>query len=457
VDSEQREDEASTRLRAPPDSSDKRRPTFVVHVEQGQDRGRSVVMDTGGSMRVLVGAGSTCDLKLSDREVSRRHLALEVSGDRLRLSDLDSSNGTTVSGVRVMEAILQGGERIQIGATTLRIERRDDARPSPPLSPKMRFGDLVGASPAMRRLYPLCERLAASNVSVVIEGETGTGKEELARALHGSGPRAQGPFVVFDCTAVPATLVESELFGHERGAFTGAVSSRKGVFERAHLGTLLIDEIGDLDLALQPKLLRAVERGEVQPLGSGQATRVDVRLLAATRRNLDKEVECGRFRDDLFHRLAVARIELPPLRKRDGDVRLLASYLCAELGGEPDAISSAVLRSWESWSWPGNVRELRNAVARQLAIGDLVDMDMAHPMPIGGAGISGDVIDQVLAKGLPIAEARQLVIGAFEARYLERVLEQHQGNVTRAAEASGIARRHFYRLRTRSSGSKGET
>jgi DNA-binding NtrC family response regulator len=449
VGSEHYDDEASTRLRADLDSSRGPRPAFAVVVEEGADRGRSLVMDPSGPMRVLVGSSSTCDLKLSDPEVSRRHLALEVAGDRLRLSDLDSTNGTTVGIVRIVEALLQGGERVRLGATTLRIERRDEAR-STSLPPLMRFGDLVGASAAMRRLYPLCERLAASNVSLVIEGETGTGKEELARALHEAGARANAPFVVFDCTAIPATLVESELFGHERGAFTGAVASQKGVFERAHQGTLLIDEIGDLDLALQPKLLRAVERGEIQPLGSGRTIRVDVRLIAATRRNLDKEVECGRFRDDLFHRLAVARIELPPLRKRDGDVRLLASYLCAELGGDPEALTPALLRTWESWSWPGNVRELRNAVARQLALGDLGDVQLGQLSGGEGEG-SGDLIAQVLAKGLPIAEARQLIVSAFESRYLEHVLDQHQGNVTRAAEASGIARRHFYRLRTRTS------
>jgi transcriptional regulator with GAF, ATPase, and Fis domain len=442
-------DDASTRLRPDSGPDVAARATFVVHVETGADRGQSLTLDAGGPARALVGASHACDLQLSDREVSRRHLALEVEGQRLRLTDLDSSNGTAIGPLRVVGALLGGGELVRIGATTLRIERRDGPRTPPSSSVAMRFGDLVGTSPEMRRIYPVCERLAKSNVTVVIEGETGTGKEELARALHESGPRADGPFVVFDCTAVPASLVESELFGHERGAFTGAVGDRKGVFERAHLGTLLIDEIGDLDLALQPKLLRAVERGEIQSLGGSRTTRVDVRLLVATRRDLDKEVECGRFRDDLFHRLAVARIELPPLRKRSGDVRLLAAYFCAELGGDPGAISARLLRTWESWSWPGNVRELRNAVARQLALGDLAE-DGARRPGSGGDAVSGtDLIDEVLARGLPIAEARQLVVDAFEARYLEHVLAENHGNVTRAAAASGIARRHFYRLRTR--------
>src|SRR5262249_22135835 len=194
------------------------------------------------------------------------------------------------------------------------------------------FGRVLGASREMRRLYPLCERLAASRVPVVIEGETGTGKEILAESLHEAGPRTAAPFAVFDCTAVPANLMESELFGHDRGAITGAVMTRKGILEEADGGTLLIDEIGDLDLQLQPKLLRALERGEVRRVGGDRWLKVDVRILAATRRNLDVEVQEGRFRDDLFHRLAVARIELPPLRERKGDVAVLASHFSEEMG-----------------------------------------------------------------------------------------------------------------------------
>jgi DNA-binding NtrC family response regulator len=298
----------------------------------------------------------------------------------------------------------------------------------------------------MRALYPIFERLAASQVTVIIEGETGTGKEVLARSFHEASPRSKGPFVVFDCTAVPANLVESELFGHEKGAFTGATASRRGVFEQADGGTLLVDEIGDLDLALQPKLLRALERSEVRRLGSEKTTHVDVRVLAATRRDLDHEVETGRFRDDLYHRLAVARVELPPLRRRKGDVRRLAHLFCREMGGDERALTPERLARWDDDAWPGNVRELRNAVARLLALGDL--------MPDAGAGHGRrargiDFLDGVLSLGLPLSEARQRMIDEFEQRYVERVLAVHGGNVTRAAEASGIARRHFYRVRDR--------
>jgi DNA-binding NtrC family response regulator len=297
----------------------------------------------------------------------------------------------------------------------------------------------------MRRLHPLCARLALTNVPVLIEGETGTGKELLAEALHEEGPRAAGPFVVFDCTAVQPTLVESELFGHERGAFTGAVATRKGVFEQAHGGTLLIDEIGDLDSRMQPKLLRAIERSEVRRVGGDRPIRVDVRLLCATRRALDHEVQAGRFRDDLFHRLAVARIELPPLRRRTGDVVLLARAFCEAMGGTEESLPDDVLARWEEHPWPGNVRELRNAVARRIALGDLA----ASAAGAGSAsGVIG-VLEGIIAEHLPYGTARRRVLEEFERRYVEKVLAEHDGNVLRAAAASGVARRHFQRVKGR--------
>jgi DNA-binding NtrC family response regulator len=315
----------------------------------------------------------------------------------------------------------------------------------------------------MKRLYPLCARLAASTIPVVIEGETGTGKEALAEAIHSEGPRANAPFVVFDCTAVPASMMEAELFGHERGAFTGAVQRHAGVLEQANGGTLLIDEIGDLDLTLQPKLLRAIERGEFRRIGGQQSIRVDVRILAATRRNLDREVELGRFRDDLFHRLAVGRIELPPLRRRRGEIGVLARVFARDLGGDAASLPPHVLSQWEGHTWPGNVRELRNAVARYLALGEqhaASGAQSTRSLGEGGAGAAGAasseglsaVAERVIAEGVPLARARQSVIDAFEERYLEAILARHGGVVTHAAKAAGIARRHFQRLRARPRG-----
>ncbi len=412
--------------------------SFVLVVVEGPEAGRTFDL----APRAFVGKSESCDIRLGDPEISRRHIVLDSTDGRLRLTDLGSTNGTVVGGVAVLDAYLGEGQEVRIGSTRFRVDRRSGGEPQRPPAPG--FGKLIGGSPAMQRIYPVCERLAAHNVLVLIEGETGTGKEVLAEALHEQGPRAAGPFVVFDCTAVPPNLVESELFGHERGSFTGAMSLRKGLFEQAHGGTLLIDEIGDLDPALQPKLLRAIERGEVRRLGGAQPIKVDVRILAATRRDLDREVQAGRFRDDLFHRLAVARIELPPLRRRKGDVDKLAQHFFAQLGGA-GSVSTALLARWRDYPWPGNVRELRNAVARQIVLGDLADQPVEADLPAKAS----DVVDQVLAMRLPLTLARQKVIADFERRYVERVLEEHGGNVVRAAQASGIARRYLQKLKAR--------
>jgi DNA-binding NtrC family response regulator len=313
------------------------------------------------------------------------------------------------------------------------------------------FGRVIGASTEMRRLYPVCERLAQSDVPVVIEGETGTGKEVLAEALHEQGLRAGKPFVVFDCTAVPSNLVEAELFGHERGAFTGAVGARPGLLALANGGTLFIDEIGDLELSLQPKLLRVIERQEVRSIGSNRVLRVDVRIIAATRRDLDRAVQAGRFRDDLFHRLAVARIELPPLRRRKGDVLLLAHHFWRELGGDPSLLSADLLGRLAEHSWPGNVRELRNSVARYLALGELANLARSEHMASAidtepASGLHG-LLEQALE--LPLGEARQKVVEEFERHYIARLLSRHGGNVTRAAESAGVARRYLQLLKAR--------
>jgi DNA-binding NtrC family response regulator len=294
---------------------------------------------------------------------------------------------------------------------------------------------------------------------VIIEGETGTGKEVLAESLHEMGPRASGPFVVFDCTAVPPNLVESALFGHERGAFTGATESRRGVFEEAHGGTLLLDELGDLELSLQAKLLRVLERSEVQRVGANRWVKVDTRVLAATRRDLDHEIQAGRFRDDLFFRLAVTRIELPSLRRRAGDVTVLAFHFWRQLAGKGLPFPGDFAQRLESYAWPGNVRELYNAVARRVALGDLAAVETARsgpseatvtPIPSGAPSSPGrDVIEEVLAEDLPLTRARERVVEEFERRYVTRVLAQHGGNVSKASAASGIARRYFQLLRAR--------
>ena len=407
---------------------------FVLTVVEGPDAGKTFTIDGSDASRTLLGQSPACAIRLADRHVSRRHAALSASGERLRVVDLDSTNGTRIGDVDVTDAHLRPGAILRVGESALRVERAGAPR-EVPLSKETRFGRVVGASVAMRRLYPLCARLARSTVPVLIEGETGTGKEALAESLHEASDRAQGPFVVFDCTTVPASLLESELFGHERGAFTGAVAPRAGVLEQAHGGTLLVDEIGELDLALQPKLLRALERREIQRLGSNARTKVDVRVLVATRRDLDREVQEGRFRDDLFFRIAVARIELPPLRERFGDVSLLARHFWTELGGEGE-LDTNVVERLERYAFPGNVRELANAVARHAALGELADA-------------SGTEADAEPLLDLPYPRARDRALAEFERRYIEHVLAKNGGQVARAARASGIARRYFNQILAR--------
>ncbi len=430
--------------------------TFVLTVLEGPDHGVQFSLDSREPWPVLIGQSPACRVRLGDPHVSRRHASLDLGArGALRIADLGSTNGTFVDNVSVFDAHLAPGQIARVGATTFSIERHG-GEPGEEPAPREGFGRLVGQSREMCRLYPLFDRIATSKVPVVIEGETGTGKEALAESIHEAGPRAAGPFVVFDCTAVPPSLMESELFGHERGAFTGAVGARRGVFEQAHGGTLLIDEIGDLELTLQPKLLRAIERSEIRRIGAEQATRVDVRVLAATRRDLDREVQEGRFRDDLLHRLAVGRVELPPLRRRTGDIEVLARKHWQELGGDPAALDPELLRRWQAMTWPGNVRQLRNAVARQLAFGDelgRVPMEIDPPPSARGAASSrgqssADLFAMIIAQRLPLPLARLRVVEAFERAYIEKILAEHNGNVAEAAKASGIARRYFQLLRS---------
>ncbi|MEO8178110.1 MAG: sigma 54-interacting transcriptional regulator [Deltaproteobacteria bacterium] len=438
-------EDVTTRLHGSFDPSPVPEP-FVLTVVKGPDQGQSFALDGSQPSRLLLGQGPACDIRLTDRTVSRRHVALDVEGGRVRVSDLGSKNGTRVNGVKIVEAWAQGGETIQAGSTVFRL----DSLPSGvkiSLSTATSWGRMVGASTEMRRLYPLCDKLAQSDVPVIIEGDAGTGKELLAECLHEQGPRADAPFVVLDCTAVPAPLLEAELFGYVAGARPGLTEGRAGVIERAHGGTLLISEIAELEAALQLQLLRVLERRSVRRIGSDQAVETDFRLLVSTRSDLDREVAAGRFRDELLHRIAVARIELPPLRRRKGDVQVLARHFCQELGGSDQALGQALRLGWDEHPWPGNVRELRSTVARHLALGELADLtseeSSAPPEPVS--------VDQIIEQALtlPLGEARQRVVVEFERRYVRRVLDRHSGNVTHAAESAGVARRYFQILKAR--------
>jgi DNA-binding NtrC family response regulator len=286
----------------------------------------------------------------------------------------------------------------------------------------------------MRAAFALIEKAAATDATVLLEGETGTGKEGAAEALHLLGPRRDQPLVVVDCAAIPANLLENELFGHDKDAFTGATSRKIGAFEDADGGTVLLDEIGDLPLELQPKLLRVLERKEIRRLGSTQMARVDVRVIAATHRDLRAAVNRHAYRADLYFRLSVVRITLPPLRERPEDIPLLVERLLSRLGARPEAraeiLQPEFLAALQRHSWPGNVRELRNYLERCLVF--------QQPQPLEGTSET--------PAAATFAEGRQRAIDEFERRYLEQLLAAHAGKVAAAAQAAGVGRAHLYRL-----------
>jgi DNA-binding NtrC family response regulator len=404
-----------------------------VAVLAGPDAGQ--VAELPGP-EAAVGSGADCELALKDPTVSRRHFTLRVDDVGLRVIDGRSRNGTILDGVRVRDAYARVDSTIVAGATTLQLRLLDETVELP-LSAHERFGALLGRSIAMRRLYTVLERVAPTDATVLIEGETGTGKELAAEAIHDASARAQEPFIVVDCSAISANLVESELFGHVRGAFTGAANDREGAFEAADGGTLFLDEIGELSLELQPKLLRALERQQIRRVGANTHRQVDVRVIAATNRDLAAEVERGRFREDLFYRLNVVRVTLPPLRERADDIPLLVNHLAQQLArrGETPTLSRQTVRALQGQAWPGNVRELRNAVARALSLGEPAS---AAPATTPAAPLPIDL-------SVPLKVALDRLSDEFRRAYLEEALRQSGGNVTKAAELAGVNRKFIQR------------
>ena len=394
---------------------------FRVVIVAGPDKGKSLLLGEGTR---VVGAGADADLLLNDRGVSRRHLALTVTGDRVSVEDLGSTNGTFHLGQRIERASVGDGTRLELGTTTLELNRESAKQAA--ISSTTRYGELVGESLPMRRLFTMLERVEKLDVPILLIAETGTGKELVARALHDRGPRRDAPFVVFDCGAVAPELVESELFGHVKGSFTGAQGDRAGVFEQANGGTLLLDEIGELPLGMQTRLLRALERSEVKRLGSNDYRKVDVRVIAATHRDLEEASNAGTFRKDLYYRLAVVKVGVPPLAQRREDIPRLANHF-AELFGQPPLSASAVNRL-VARDWPGNVRELRNAVQRMIALGE------------------AEVVEAPASSDTSYKAERERIVEAFEERYVRSLLERHDGNVTAAAKEAQISRKHLYEL-----------
>jgi transcriptional regulator with GAF, ATPase, and Fis domain len=402
---------------------------FEVVVLDGPDAGRRVASQ---SDELSIGGAAGNDLELTDVAVSRHHCTVRADERGLLLIDLGSRNGTLVDGVELVIGYLRSGSRVRIGESTLQVNVLDHVLEQP-LGSGDRFGPLLGASPAMRKLYPLLEQCATGNATVLIVGETGTGKELIAEEIHARSPRRGGPFVVVDCSALSHDLAESELFGHERGAFTGADVVRIGAFESADGGTIFLDEIGELPLTLQPLLLRVIEARTIRRVGSNEQRRVDVRVIAASHRDLRTLVNERRFRADLYYRLNVVRAVVPPLRERAGDVELLAAAFWRSFRPEV-APPPALLAHLASQSWPGNVRELRNAVERAALVG-------WKPEPA----------DATRSEGLSLTyqQAKERVVWEWERGWVERLLAAHGGNLSRAARAAKMGRSHLRELARR--------
>jgi DNA-binding NtrC family response regulator len=416
-----------------------------IVVTQGESAGKTLLVTRA---RATVGRHQTNDLVLADPRVSATHLEIERRPEgRLLVRDQTTTNGTWLGNHRIVEAELGPGALLRIGDTSVRIEFDDRTEPERG-SEGMRFGGLIGQSPEMRELFATLERVAPTQLAVLAQGETGTGKEELARAIHQHSPRRGGPFVVLDAATVPGTLAESLLFGHERGAFTGADSRHIGTFERAHGGTLFIDEIGELPGDLQPKLLRVLESRSISRVGGNETIPVDFRLIAATHRDLRVEIETNRFREDLYFRLAEARVVLPPLRARPADIGALARHFLEELATEerPLSITAEAVTSLEQRRWPGNVRELRNVIARAAALsqdGVITEQDLAGE----GFGFRGSVAerDAMDLQGT-FAEAKSRAIDRFERAYLDALVRRCGGNLSKASRQADIARNHLRAL-----------
>jgi two-component system response regulator GlrR len=393
-----------------------------------------------------VGSAPGNDLVLGDPEVSRRHLVVRWSDGGYWVRDAGSTNGTFLGGHVVQAALLRHGSELTLGTTALVFEQLDEPARAPRAADD-RWGPLSGESPAMHRLFELLPRIARSEASVLIEGVTGTGKSVLARAIHAASPRAAGPFVIVDCGSIPPTLIESVLFGHDRGAFTGAHAARPGAFESARGGTVFLDEIGELPLDLQPKLLRAIEARQVQRIGEVDPVDIDVRFIAATNRDLREMVERGAYRSDLFYRLRVVALTMPSLRDRRADVPGLVARFYRELSGGADP-PAELLCEFARMSWPGNVRELRNAVERAIVLGDAAP---THPgdgedrPPLDAVRIDADEFDPAIA----FRDAKAEAIARWERWYIRELLQHTRGNLSAAARVAQSDRAHLRKLAQR--------
>jgi len=447
------------------------RPTTItlrrIKLEVFRKDGR-VQEHTFDKETLTIGATADNDLVLEDDTVSRNHCRIYLDGDYYMIKDLDSTNGTFVNRVRVRDAFLKPNCAVALGKSELRFAPIDEKVRIVPSS-EDRCGEIIGANQKLREIYSIIEKIAPTDATVVIEGETGTGKEVVARTLHQKSRRREGPFMVFDCGAVPENLIESELFGHEKGSFTGAFSTRQGIFELADNGTVFLDELGELAVELQPKLLRVLEQREVKRVGGQKPIKVDVRLVAATNRVLEDEVRAGRFREDLFYRLSVVRVRLPALRERKEDIPLLVKHFLknGQFNRTRDGNRKVTQISHEAFErmmhhdWPGNVRELLNVIERAVSFADTPTVEV-RDMPnhlvrgreLGAASVAAKAAAAAASDGSSpnvdiggtFKDAKEQWISSFEREYIEHLLRKNENNISHAAKEADIDRKYFRKL-----------
>jgi DNA-binding NtrC family response regulator len=422
---------------------------YTLEVTSGVDQGLSERFE---GRQITIGTSPDNDFVLDDPVVSRFHARIEVSDEGYALVDTDSKNGTWVGGLRLEKVFLDDGATFRVGETDIKFATSSE-EVEVRFSGRDKFGNLLGKSLEMREIFAMLERVAPTDATVLIEGESGTGKELVAEAIHTQSPRSDGPFIVVDCSAIPRELIESELFGHKKGAFTGATGERKGAFLAADGGTIFLDELGELPIDLQPKLLRALEKREVKPVGSNETLKTDVRIVAATNRNLIHEVKEGNFREDLYYRFAVIRIQLPPLRERTEDVPLLVEHFlksASDMAGRDDIdISYKTMEKLKRHRWPGNVRELKNFVERAVLLTQGGEIETrflganalqteSRADPEQGAA---PMAEQAIEEGMPFKDAKNRLIEEFEVAYWSNLLERTGGNVSKAARIAGVHRK----------------
>jgi DNA-binding NtrC family response regulator len=418
---------------------------LTVEKENGVIAAKRVVLD-GDHFRI--GSHPSNELVVDDLSVSRFHCRIVHERGTWRITDSGSLNGTRVQGVRVFEAELPAKEcLIELGDSTVRLKELAP-NGSVELLDRPSFGDLFGMSIPMRKLFAMLDRIANSDANVLIEGESGTGKELVATEIVRRGPRARKPFVIVDCSSISPNLIESELFGHVRGAFTGADRDRIGAFEAAHGGTVFLDEIGEMPLDMQPKLLRALEAREIRRIGETATRKIDVRVVAATNRKLEREVNHSRFREDLYFRLSVVTVRVPPLRERAEDIPLLLNVFLDSLGAQESAhlFTQAVVDDMRSQEWPGNVRELRNFVERAVVLQAATSTSADVQEALDRRSLSPSKVVSDIDLSLQFRVGKENVIAEFERKYVTALLEWAEGNVSRAARKGAMDRMNLYRL-----------